>query len=403
MLESLEGKRGVVRGQAAVARRRRSVRPADHRQQRADARERPSDPGGGAGAYRPGRRPVARHAGVPARGQRRARRHRRDAVRASRSASWSRTSVAAPDRGRPGAGRQVGGPLGAYLPTSAFDLAMDYEAFAAADGLLGHGGVVVFDDTVDLARQARFAMEFCAEESCGKCTPCRIGAGTRRRGHRPDPGRTGDHDENLVLLEELCEVMADGSLCAMGGLTPHAGAQRGPALRRRLRAGRPDGRPVAWVTLMTSILREPDLGHEGSHPATPTSPSRWTGKPVAVPGGHLRDARRRARRHRRPEAVRDRSPRRVRLVPRLPGRDRGAEGHARLVHDAGRARHAGDAPSRRASTGCGAGVMELYISDHPPTASPAPPTSECEVHRTSPAGRAARGPVRLRRVRRIST
>ena len=71
---------------------------------------------------------------------------------------------------------QVGGPLGAYFPPSLFDTPFDYEAFAARDGLIGHGGVVVFDDTVDLARQARFAMEFCAAESCGKCTPCRIGS-----------------------------------------------------------------------------------------------------------------------------------------------------------------------------------------------------------------------------------
>ena len=121
--------------------------------------------------------------------------------------------------GRPVRAVQVGGPLGAYLPTGAFDLPMDYEAFAAANALVGHGGIVVFDDTVDLARQARFAMEFCAEESCGKCTPCRIGA---VRGVEVIDRIIADErrDENLVLLEDLCEVMADGSLCAMGGLTP---------------------------------------------------------------------------------------------------------------------------------------------------------------------------------------
>ena len=85
--------------------------------------------------------------------------------------------------------------------------------------MVGHGGIVVFDDTVDMAAQARFAMEFCAEESCGKCTPCRVGA---VRGveviDRSSPGTTGD--ENLVLLDDLCELMTDGSLCAMGGLTP---------------------------------------------------------------------------------------------------------------------------------------------------------------------------------------
>jgi formate dehydrogenase iron-sulfur subunit len=96
---------------------------------------------------------------------------------------------------------------------------MDYETLAAADALLGHGGVVVFDDSIDLARQARFAMEFCAEESCGKCTPCRVGA---VRGVEVIDRIIADEDRdaNLALLEDLCEVMTDGSLCAMGGLTP---------------------------------------------------------------------------------------------------------------------------------------------------------------------------------------
>lgn len=121
--------------------------------------------------------------------------------------------------GRPVRAVQVGGPLGAYLPRERFDLPLDYEAFADAGAMVGHGGVVVFDDTVDMARQARFAMEFCAEESCGKCTPCRVGAvrGVEvidRIVAGDDPG--GD----LELLEDLCEVMTDGSLCAMGGLTP---------------------------------------------------------------------------------------------------------------------------------------------------------------------------------------
>jgi formate dehydrogenase iron-sulfur subunit len=114
---------------------------------------------------------------------------------------------------------QVGGPLGAYLPESLFDLPLDYEAFAAAGAMLGHGGVTVFDDTVDLGAQARFAMEFCAIESCGKCTPCRIGS---TRGaeviERMMAGIEGAKDR--VLLEDLCETMKDGSLCALGGLTP---------------------------------------------------------------------------------------------------------------------------------------------------------------------------------------
>ncbi|WP_329108082.1 NADH-quinone oxidoreductase subunit NuoF [Micromonospora sp. NBC_01699] len=122
--------------------------------------------------------------------------------------------------GRPLRAVQVGGPLGQYIPASNLDLPMDYEAFAAADAMLGHGGIVVFDDTVDMASMARFAMEFCAEESCGKCTPCRVGA---VRGveviDRIVAGE--DPDGNLALLGDLCELMTEGSLCAMGGLTPN--------------------------------------------------------------------------------------------------------------------------------------------------------------------------------------
>ena len=121
--------------------------------------------------------------------------------------------------GRPVRAMQVGGPLGAYVPAEQFDLPMDYEAFAAAGAMLGHGGVVVFDDTVDMAAMARFAFSFCAEESCGKCTPCRVGA--VRGVETIDRIRAGqDRENNLVLLDDLCELMTDGSLCAMGGLTP---------------------------------------------------------------------------------------------------------------------------------------------------------------------------------------
>jgi len=123
--------------------------------------------------------------------------------------------------GRPVRAVQVGGPLGAYFPESMLDLPLDYEAVAAKGGLLGHGGVVVFDDTVDLAAQARYAMEFCALESCGKCTPCRIGS---TRGieviDRIIAGRNGDKSAALDLLLDLCETMSASSLCALGGLTP---------------------------------------------------------------------------------------------------------------------------------------------------------------------------------------
>jgi formate dehydrogenase iron-sulfur subunit len=121
--------------------------------------------------------------------------------------------------GRPIKTVQIGGPLGAYLGVESWDVPMGYESLAEVGGMLGHGGIVVFDDTVNMAKQARFAMEFCAEESCGKCTPCRIGS--TRGVEVIDRIVAGEEQaKNLELLEDLCEVMTDGSLCAMGGLTP---------------------------------------------------------------------------------------------------------------------------------------------------------------------------------------
>ncbi len=122
--------------------------------------------------------------------------------------------------GRPVRAVQVGGPLGAYFPPALFDTPFDYEAFAAKDGLIGHGGVVVFDDTVDLAHQARFAMEFCAAESCGKCTPCRIGS--VRGMETMDKILAGVAvDANIELIRDLCHTMKFGSLCALGGFIPY--------------------------------------------------------------------------------------------------------------------------------------------------------------------------------------
>jgi len=143
--------------------------------------------------------------------------------------------------GRPVKAVQVGGPLGAYHPPSDFHLPFDYESFAAADGLIGHAGIVVFDDTADMGAQARFAFAFCAAESCGKCTPCRIGSTRgvelvdRLRAGAAEPVGTVEalpqmHNavktargtaENLQLLEDLCETMKFGSLCALGAFTPY--------------------------------------------------------------------------------------------------------------------------------------------------------------------------------------
>ena len=122
--------------------------------------------------------------------------------------------------GRPLRAVQIGGPLGAYFPESLLDTPLDFEAMAEQKGLLGHGGMVVFDDTVDMAKQARYAMHFCAHESCGKCTPCRIGS--TRGVEVLDKVIAGtDRRANLELLDDLCDLMLDASLCGLGGLTPY--------------------------------------------------------------------------------------------------------------------------------------------------------------------------------------
>ncbi len=122
--------------------------------------------------------------------------------------------------GRPIRAVQIGGPLGAYLPESQFDTPLDYEAFIAINAMVGHGGIVAFDDTVDMARQARWAMEFCAIESCGKCTPCRIGS-TRGVEVLDRIIADDDREASLALVRDLCDTMLAGSLCALGGMTPY--------------------------------------------------------------------------------------------------------------------------------------------------------------------------------------
>jgi len=122
--------------------------------------------------------------------------------------------------GRPIKTVQVGGPLGAYLPESQWDIPLDYEAYAAIGAVLGHGGLVVHDDTADMSQLARYAMEFCAIESCGKCTPCRIGS-TRGVEVIDKISANKNRSEQVVLLRDLCKTMVNGSLCAMGSMTPY--------------------------------------------------------------------------------------------------------------------------------------------------------------------------------------
>jgi|TARA_R100001143_G_scaffold51721_4_gene46614 formate dehydrogenase iron-sulfur subunit len=122
--------------------------------------------------------------------------------------------------GRPLRAVQVGGPLGAYLPESQWDIPLDYESYMKVNAMVGHGGIVAFDDTVDMAHMAEYAMEFCAVESCGKCTPCRIGA---VRGTEVIQKIRQDHqrEQQVHLLRDLCDTMLSGSLCALGGMTPY--------------------------------------------------------------------------------------------------------------------------------------------------------------------------------------
>lgn len=124
--------------------------------------------------------------------------------------------------GKPLKAVQAGGPLGTFLPEHQWDVAMDYEAMSKLGAVLGHGGLVAFDDTVDMSEQARFSMAFCVEESCGKCTPCRIGStrGVEVIDRIKQAETESDRDNQLALLEELCDTMISGSLCAMGGMTP---------------------------------------------------------------------------------------------------------------------------------------------------------------------------------------
>ena len=121
--------------------------------------------------------------------------------------------------GRPLRAVQVGGPLGAYLPESQFDTPIDYEAFAAVGAMLGHGGIVAFDDSVDMAQMARYAFEFCALESCGKCTPCRIGS-SRGAGVIDRLLAGVEPERSRRQLDELCETLVQGSLCGLGGMAP---------------------------------------------------------------------------------------------------------------------------------------------------------------------------------------
>ena len=174
--------------------------------------------------------------------------------------------------GRPVRAVQLGGPLGAYLPVAALNVAMDYEALAEAGAMLGHGGIVIFNDTVNMAAQARFAMAFCEIESCGKCTPCRIGA-VRGKETIDKIIANEERAENLAILDDLCDMMTDASLCAMGGLTPMPVQSAVKHFSRRF-----------WRLGAMAILREKDFGTPAVDAKT-TVTAEINGHEVTVPTG----------------------------------------------------------------------------------------------------------------------
>ena len=181
---------------------------------------------------------------------------------------------------------QVGGPLGAYFPRSLFGVPFDYEAFTEADGLIGHGGIVVFDDTVDMAKQARFAMEFCAIESCGKCTPCRVGS---TRGVEVIDRIIANRERaaNTALLEDLCNTMKFGSLVRARRLHAVSGDERADAFPRRFRraaasCGRRMRRPA--MSFEQGFVQEIDYGTPKAK-AENTVTLTIDGKQVTVPEG----------------------------------------------------------------------------------------------------------------------
>ncbi len=191
--------------------------------------------------------------------------------------------------GRPVKAVQVGGPLGAYFPRALFDTPFDYEAFAAKDGLIGHAGITVFDDTADMLKQARFAMEFCAIESCGKCTPCRIGS-TRGVETIDKIGAGIEPEKNLALVTDLCNTMKFGSLCALGGFTPypvmsainHFPEDFAPTPVAEAGGWKGQARPYFLI----ASLRAVEQGRSSSSPAR--SPFMWrrrSQRPRGWPGG----------------------------------------------------------------------------------------------------------------------
>ena len=253
--------------------------------------------------------------------------------------------------GRPVRAVQVGGPLGAYFPPSLFDTPFDYEAFAAKDGLIGHGGVVVFDDTVDMAHQARFAMEFCSAESCGKCTPCRIGSvrGMETmdkilRGHRgrsqsgTDPRSLSHHEVRFALRSgRVHSVPGDECTGTFSGRFPPRAVWRRRLERSSLDVPDPGTRPRNEIRC---------IGNDGD------ADRRWPHGHRA--GGHLDHARLDGGRDQGAQTLRHRLAGQFRQLPHVPRRDRGPRRHAGILHHAGRSGHESADLHRETAASCGA-------------------------------------------------
>ena len=376
MLESLEGKRGLVRVKPPLPALVGPVRQAHGHQQYAELRFGSVD----SGAWRQG---LCR--GMASDGH--SARSRSNSPETCDTAGLIELAFGPTIRelvedfgggtrsGRPIRAVQVGGPLGAYFPQSLLDTPLEYESMTRAKGMLGHGGIVVFDDTVDLARQARFAFTFCARESCGKCTPCRLGS--TRGVETVDKVVAGvDRQKNLEVLRDLCEVMTDGSLCALGGLTPlpvlSALDHFAEDFARRRGAPRPSRRFDNGAVAGTRHRHADPDGRRERHADHRRAPRQRSARDVGDGRGGA-DRRTRFRSSARPTRSKPSAPA-VCVSSRSTGR-RGTPASCTTPAEEGmvvRTRTPRLEKLRR-------GVMELYISDHPLDCLTCSANGDCEL------------------------
>ena len=301
--------------------------------------------------------------------------------------------------GRPVKAVQVGGPLGAYFPRALFDTPFDYEAFAARDGLIGHAGIVVFDDTADMLKQARFAMEFCAIESCGKCTPCRIGS-TRGVETLDRIASNIEPEKNLELVTDLCNTMKFGSLCALGGFTPYPvmsalnhfpddfGRRRSP--KQRNRSGRYERNIRSQIAGPGNRLRHAGLAvrkdGDADRRRPVTSPCRKAPRSCAPRWRRASKSRNSAR----PTCW-------TRSAPAASAWSRSTAAAARRRPARRRSARAWwCTPQTERLSALRRGVMELYVSDHPLGWNEKAGTGDSEFDKVAQAVGLTREPLRRR-------